>query len=55
MSLTTLSSGNVNVKLLEFLDLKIHNFNILKKIIIQNIRKVKGDFRQEKINSYKIF
>jgi tRNA pseudouridine55 synthase len=40
---------NVNVKLLEFLDLKIHNFNILKKIIIQNIRKVKGDFRQEKI------
>ena len=40
---------DVNVKLLEFLELKKYNFNILKKIIIGNIRKVNGDFRQEEI------
>jgi len=39
----------VNVKSLEFLELKKYNFNILKKIIIENISKVKGDFRQEQI------
>ena len=40
---------DVNVKTLEFLELKKYNFSILKKIIIENIRKVKGDFRQEDI------
>lgn len=42
-------SKTVNVNKLQLLELKSYNFNILKKIIINNITKVKGDFRQDEI------
>lgn len=42
-------SKKVNVHELKFLELTYNNFSVLKKIIIENIKKVKGDFRQEEI------
>ena len=42
-------SKTVKVDKLQLLELKSYNFDLLKKIIINNINKVKGDFRQDDI------